>query len=479
MLDEMYERILQEIPMAKWESAHLLFQCVAVASRPLHAEELAESLAFDFETEPIPKFHEGWRPESPLTAVLSICSTFLTTISVEDPLAIQFTHVSAKEFLTSARLAKKPDITSRRFHISLTLAHTHVAQVCLGILVHLDENITSDSLSKYPLAAYAAEHWDYHAKMGNVSRSVEDGIKVLLDPKKPHLAIWVWLYDAEALRSGTDWSERPIQPGGIPLHYAALCGLHTIVSSLVVERPQDVNARRFDDNSTPLHLASARGQMEAARVLLERGADVNARDHSNWTPLHEASRFGDSDTVHFLLEHGANVHAVDHGGWTPLHLSSYNGHLGVVLALVEHGIDVNARDNSNWTPLHGASQQGHLEVAQVLLEHGAGANFGDCRNQTPLHSASQRGHVEVAQVLLEHGGNGNSRDDGNETPMHLASRAGYLGLVRLLVEHGAAASVYVRNEKNHTPFQEASAKGHHDVMQLLLEYGTQEIEEAI
>jgi len=172
MLDEMYERILQEIKMAKWESAHLLFQCVAVASRPLRAKELAESLAFDFETEPIPKFHEGWRSDNPLDAVLSICSTFLTAFSVEDSLAIQFTHVSAKEFLTSARLAEKPDITSRRFHFSMTLAHTHVTQVCLGILVHLDDDITSDSLSKYPLAAYAAEHWVYHAKMENVLRSV-------------------------------------------------------------------------------------------------------------------------------------------------------------------------------------------------------------------------------------------------------------------------------------------------------------------
>ena len=55
-LDETYQRTLREINKAEWEFAHRLFQFVAVASRPLRAEELAELLAFDFEAGPIPKF---------------------------------------------------------------------------------------------------------------------------------------------------------------------------------------------------------------------------------------------------------------------------------------------------------------------------------------------------------------------------------------------------------------------------------------
>jgi hypothetical protein len=70
-LDETYRRTLREIDKANWELTHRLFQFVAVASRPLRVEELAELLAFDFKAGPIPKFLEDWRLEDPVDAVLS------------------------------------------------------------------------------------------------------------------------------------------------------------------------------------------------------------------------------------------------------------------------------------------------------------------------------------------------------------------------------------------------------------------------
>jgi hypothetical protein len=74
------------------------------------------------------------------------------------------------------------------------LAHTLAAQACLGLLLHLDKDvITRDSLEKWPLAEYAAEHWNGHAQFGDVSRNVQDGMKQLFDPSKPHLAVWVWI----------------------------------------------------------------------------------------------------------------------------------------------------------------------------------------------------------------------------------------------------------------------------------------------
>jgi hypothetical protein len=79
-LDETYERTLREINKANWEFAHRLFQFVAVAVRPLRVEELAELLAFDFEAGPIPKFHEDWRLEDPMHAVLSTCPSFLAIV---------------------------------------------------------------------------------------------------------------------------------------------------------------------------------------------------------------------------------------------------------------------------------------------------------------------------------------------------------------------------------------------------------------
>jgi len=83
-LDETYERALRDIDEANWELAHRLLQCVAVASRPLCVEELAQFLGFDFQEGPIPKYHGGWLLEDPVDAVLSTTSNLLTIVNVDD-----------------------------------------------------------------------------------------------------------------------------------------------------------------------------------------------------------------------------------------------------------------------------------------------------------------------------------------------------------------------------------------------------------
>ena len=108
-LDGTYERILQDINEENWTFALRLFQCVAVASRPLRIAELAEFLAFDFDAGPTPTFLAGWRPEDPIGAVLSTCSSLLAVVNDKDVTFIQFSHFSVKEFLTSTRIAGASD----------------------------------------------------------------------------------------------------------------------------------------------------------------------------------------------------------------------------------------------------------------------------------------------------------------------------------------------------------------------------------
>src|SRR5579863_1986911 len=180
-LDETYERTLGEIEDANWEAAQRLLQCVAVASRPLRVEELAEILVFNFNAGPIPKFHVDCRLKDPVRAVLSRCSTLLSLANVENSRVVQFGHFSVKEFLTSTRFATKCDTISSRYHISMSPAHTVISQACLGILLHLPENVTEDSLVEYPLVEYASEHWFEHARFEGVSPNVIEGMKQLFD----------------------------------------------------------------------------------------------------------------------------------------------------------------------------------------------------------------------------------------------------------------------------------------------------------
>jgi hypothetical protein len=96
-LDETYERILREIRKPNQGHAHRLLQCLVVAVRPLRVKELAEVLAFDFNTGGMPKLNPGWRWEDQEEAVMSACSSLVTIVKKGDSQVVQFSHFSVKE----------------------------------------------------------------------------------------------------------------------------------------------------------------------------------------------------------------------------------------------------------------------------------------------------------------------------------------------------------------------------------------------
>ncbi|KAI9434802.1 hypothetical protein H4582DRAFT_2130885 [Lactarius indigo] len=174
-LDETYARVLKEIGTTNQLYAHRLLQCLTVAKRPLGVEELAEILALDFSGEgAIPELKENWRWKDQQDAVLSTCSSLISVVSDRfGQSVVQFSHFSVQEFMISDRLAtSSADISC--FHILPEPAHTVIVKACLGVLLQHrvdDAKVRHDS----PLAPYAAEHWAYHARFGNlqtISQSV-------------------------------------------------------------------------------------------------------------------------------------------------------------------------------------------------------------------------------------------------------------------------------------------------------------------
>jgi ankyrin repeat protein len=351
---------------------------------------------------------------------------------------------------------------------------TIVAQACLSVLLHLDENITKDRLKDFPLVEYAAEHWVDHARFENVSSKVLGGMKRLFDPSKSHLSVWFWIYDPEApwLQSGR--SERPAKARATPLHYAAVWNIHDIATYLIVDHSQDVNAQGFYNEETPLHVSSRQAHVEIARVLLKHGADTEARDKHGFSPLMRTAQREHVEPVLVLLEHGADVNAVNMREQTPLYIASGWATSTIVQILLGHGADAKAQCWNNETPLHQARGE---QVALLLLEHGADAGALDIKNRTPLHNTSERGRVGGARVLLEHGVDANAHDANNATPLHLASDSEYpeeecLDVVRLLIQYGS--DIHARDDKGRTPFMRATAEERDDIMELLLEHGAED-----
>jgi len=133
------------------------------------------------------------------------------------------------------------------------------------------------------------------------------------------------------------------------------------------------NVNQTDDVGVPaLSIVAARGDEKMTRLLLDAGADVNARSATfNNTALARAAQNGNRETVRILLAAGAHVDDRDGAGWTPLFKAALKGDLEIVEALLSAGADVNARSSSGWTSLKEAQMRRHYNVAQRLKSAGA------------------------------------------------------------------------------------------------------------
>ena len=275
--------------------------------------------------------------------------------------------------------------------------------------------------------------------------------------------------------------------GRTPLHRAAQNGRVELVR-LLLEHNADLNATALsNDCSTPLHILAEDGSgafrfpgdsHEAVNILLDRGANVAAKDDEGRTPLHGAAQSGSVELVRLLLEHGADLNARSNDGSTPLHLFAENGSgafrspsdsYEVVHVLLERGANVAAKDDNGRTPLHRAAQSWTVEPVRMLLEHGADPNARTNNNSTPLHSAAANEIDEVLRVLLERGANIGARDDDGRTPLHTAAKNPNVKLVRMLLERNV--DVGAKNDKGRTPLHEAAECGLDEVVRMLLKRG--------
>ena len=398
-LDETYERILKEIRKPNQGHAHRLLQCLVAAVRPLQVKELAEVLAFDFNTEGIPNLNLGWRWEDEEEAVMLACSSLVMIVKNGDSRVVQFSHFSVKEFLTANRLTE-PIRDVSRYHIRLEAAHTILAQACLGVLLRLDNRVDRDNIEGFPLARYAARHWATHARIENVSSRIKDGMERLFDSDKPHFTTWLWIYNEDRGRPmSTMYPEKPEAP---PLYYAARLGFYNLAVHLIAEHPQHVTVRGGYEG-TPLHVAASAGHSDILSLLIDHGADMNSQGVIGDTPLHRASIHTRLEAGQILLDRGANIHVRNSSDNTALTYAIIGGHVEFSRMLLDHGASIYARNRYGRSPLHHAAMNGHIGAVRLLLERGADIDARDEYGNTPSRWASLHGHQEIVVMLFAYG----------------------------------------------------------------------------
>jgi ankyrin repeat protein len=264
-------------------------------------------------------------------------------------------------------------------------------------------------------------------------------------------------------------------PEQFKIFAAANRGETDTVAALLNRQPDLVNSRK-SNGGTPLHSAAGLGNAALVRLLLDRGADVNAGDQNGWTPLHGAVYSRSRETVELLLARGASVKAKYRNdtadGITPLHLAASQGDREMAEVLLAHGAEINAKAGNGATPLHDAANSGSLETVELLIERGAEVNAkyknANADGITPLHIAAAKGSAEVAGALLAHGAEVDARARNGATPLHDAANAGSAAVAEVLLTHGAEVNAKAQSG---TPLALALARKHPEVAEVLRRHG--------
>ena len=149
---------------------------------------------------------------------------------------------------------------------------------------------------------------------------------------------------------------------------------------MLAMRSIDVEAKGGVFEGTCLMISALNGHLSICRLLLDKGAQVEARDSIDWTPLHFAVSRGHVEIVRLLCDRGADVEARDNDDRRPLHLAAYFGHISVVKEFIEErNAEINARDNDLWTALSWAGIGHRHDIAAYLVSHG-GLDLGVFEN---------------------------------------------------------------------------------------------------
>lgn len=299
--------------------------------------------------------------------------------------------------------------------------------------------------------------------------------------------------------------------GSTPLSEAAIVANGQVISALL-DAGADVN-QRGPDGQTPLMVLARGNNVTAARLLLERGAEVDVREAwRDQTALIWAAAQGQAKMVALLLEHGADPNARSRpndwqrqvsaerrrmyrpiGGMTALMYAARQGCVACAEALVEGGADPDIGDPRNVTPLIVAINNFHFDVASYLIEAGASLDVWDWWGRSPLYAAVDMNTIphggrpdrrstdatsslELIEQMLSKGANPNLQlkltppyrkrgpDRGCDamlttgaTPLLRAAKTFDTDAMRLLIDHGA--NLELPNANGTTPLMAAAGYG--------------------
>ncbi|KAI1073287.1 hypothetical protein LB507_010815 [Fusarium sp. FIESC RH6] len=438
-INEAYDKILNKTnkdPMVRKTLCIIL-----AASRPLTISEMNIAVNVDDTMESIEAF-DLEDDEQFKRRLRSWCGLFVSIHQGK----IYFLHQTAREFLV-ADLESSTSISSGlRWHhsISTSKAHDVLANICV-LYLNLFNSKASPSLDRgaktgrcantLSFLNYSATSWMDHFRKADINDAADvlPLVQMICDPGSESFRVWHVRYRKATVLIPETCTD---------LIMASYIGLPVIVK-LLLDKGAEIEARDSYNLEPPLLWAVWAGHEDVAKLLLERGANANTKDNIfNHTPLHAAAELGLNETIKLLLENGADIRATDSCDWTPLLYAVENLNETTVELLLEEGADIDFMTQDGTSSLQLAAETYGITYSaptiRLLVQNGAFLERDNIHDiYTPLRWASKLGDEATVRLLLDHGACIESRDQEGQTALSLAYREGHDAIVNLLIERGA------------------------------------------
>ena len=327
-LDQLYARILLQINASRREIAAKILRWVVMAVRPLTLSELSAAIEIDVTASAMFDCEEVMRDH------VLYCGYFLTIKQDE----VGLIHQSAKDYLLRKTCDPNPDLEF--FRVKEDVANLEIARNCLDYLhngaladgmVYLQKNTLY--LKAFPLLSYAVLHWPEHARSLARSADIFDLSLPFYNKKSEIRESWLKTYWASEMYNNLPMSFTL-------LHLASYFGILPLAENLLLKKGwiKKLKRRHYlnevdGKRRTALHRAASNGHEAVVRLLLEKGANFEAKNSCEKTALHCAAMGGHEAVVRLLLEKGADIEDKDSHGMTALEWATEMGQVAVVRLL--------------------------------------------------------------------------------------------------------------------------------------------------
>lgn len=262
-----------------------------------------------------------------------------------------------------------------------------------------------------------------------------------------------------------------------PLHVAVVEEQVELVSDLI-NRGADVNAKDFYD-VTPLHLAMETRNLSILKLLLDAGADMFAKDSKIEkgvedldTPVNMAVRSNNADILRLFMDAITNESAKNHESnrCVLLDLAAVWGNTKILKLLINSGPQLKR------TPLHVAVVEEKIEDVSKLISKGADVNARDIYKVTPLHLAVETRNLSIMKLLLDAGADVFAKDskikvgpEDYNIPVNMAIKSNRVDIGRLFINAIGGVNAKAKDKQSLLHF--ASAWGNTKILKLLIDAG--------